>query len=362
MVAMKKILSTLILSSAVGLSYANAAIYELRLPLGSMSVDSSPVSSVWTPSTSNPTTMVASDGTLTLGNTPSNIKGVSISGDMAGFIAAQTLGSGYGHMYTVINNGTTTVPMGAILSNPNANGAAVNYTQLELVKINGEGQSFSDCSDNSQVNIHFDGDYPVPDGWADASSPPIDSTWESGYWSLITSVSQSYIDVAPSQGSGTPRVISAAYTYLNSLPLTLNAFTTTYPLNDVNYQIDVGYEYGTFDRFYAQKIGCDSSSVYEPADICGLTEAPLLTGWPSDGRQALALIDNQFSTHALDGDAPTQGSITSLSFLSDSGTGSLTALTDSTWKWQTNLTSTCGGSQSAPVIKYGSSNQKEIIF
>jgi len=349
---MSKLLLPLLL---IGLSGQAFAAFELRLPLCGNCPDdwTVPDVSVWAPSTSSPTLMVAADGTLTVANAGVGVKGISFEGDVSGFAAALTAQGGHGGVWTVTNAGVTVVPSGAITLNTDADGAATDYTRLVLTQVNTDGALFQDCGGND-LNVWFDGIYPTPDGWTDPSSAPVDPTYVPGYFWTPQNYSSS-----SSASNSTPflsyQSVSEFSTWSGTM-VRLETYGAGDPRNTYNYNRTVWP--------WAQQIQSNSCSGYEAVHtFCdpGFS-APMATEWPTDGRYDLSLSAGGFHTNNFDSEAPSQGSFPSINYTSASGSGNITALVDSVWKHQSSSTVSCGGGQSQPMIKFGASNQKEIIF
>jgi len=346
-----KTLSTLILLT---LSASSFAAFEFRLPLcgnclGNWTV---PGVSVWTPSTGNPTLMVASDGTLAIANAGVTVKGISLEGDVAGFTAAIAAQGGYGGVWTVTNAGVTPTPSGVVSMNGNADGAATDYTRLVLSQINTDGASFQDCGGNN-LNIWFDGSYPTPAGWEDPNVPPVDPDWALSWeWETGGQSRQPVPDALIPGWIETQITGGWDESYVDGKDV----------INDDRVEYQRYFRIGTGSWFSGTVVATRYACIPAEGSLSCPVDGPTVTQWPVDGRYDLSFNSGQFSTNTFDSEAPAQGLFSRVSYASSGGTGTVTGLIDPIWQWQSTLTATCGGAQSSPAIKFGSSNQKEIIF
>jgi len=365
-----KMKKTLLLTTLLMSANALAGQLELRLPLcggvcaSDWSLGNSTIST-WTPSTGAPTALIGSDGSLSLANSGSTVKGVVLEGDVAAFLASSSSEGTYGGSWVAENIGTTGTPVGSVIENLTADGGATNYTRIKLTQINKESDSLLDCSTNDDLTVSFDGGYPIPDGWDSYSVLPDDPGFlDNYYWTIGVFNAKTPMKVAKIASQHEVDTNSSGPTDdYNIYNISYGAFydITTPPTSSLLwYKIHLHFTSGTKTYMDRQMVRNNCATSVEDYCIGG---APSLEEWPTDRQYSLSLSDNTLSTHALDGDAPLQGDFTSVNYYSATqGMGTITALSDSTWKYQNNLTGSCGGAQSSPIIKVGRLNQKEIIF
>lgn len=166
----------------------------------------------------------------------------------------------------------------------------------------------TDCNTGQCINFHTDGNFPAPEGWEDADTPPpiennfiagkkwIYSTEEGGEYPTAYQAAQAYIAQIESE-TYENHAFGGGFTELNfaSSPPSAN-YTLTYT------QISNGeYIEGTGTVF---ALSCAPDAETDPACVTEDPEETSDQNWPQDGCYDLALQDGGFSTHERDSEAP----------------------------------------------------------
>lgn len=154
----------------------------------------------------------------------------------------------------------------------------------------------TDCSTTQCVNLHLDGQFPPPDGWDDADSPPEDDGYIYGRnWEFDG-------DLYPSHSA----VWSVYVPWWDSVH---PGFHITGVTSIVESGTQVTYFFERereSDGQIAPQEGTFSSGICTPSESdpsCPLT-APTETEWPTDGCYDLALIDGTFQANQYDSEVP----------------------------------------------------------
>jgi hypothetical protein len=213
----------------------------------------------------------------------------------------------------------------------------------------------TDCSTGQGINIRYDGNFPPPDGWDDADTPPSgdDGTWVANTY-LVTSAL--FIGVATivaatvgdsfQQAQAAIIASSATYDYVLYSPVTrvgTNAWTFQWYSS-----LTAGGTTGVVTT-YINRIGCNGEG--DPYAACS-SSPPLATEWPTDGSYDLSLIEGSFQTNPYDSEAPADAGGSAVNFCFSGGTrqGRLYA----TAQGGTMLVETSVGAPTGTAKVYGS--------
>jgi hypothetical protein len=212
----------------------------------------------------------------------------------------------------------------------------------------------TDCSTGQGINIRYDGNFPPPDGWDDADSPPAtDGVWSaSNYWQVgegslnppvlvqMPTAESAYADFQ-SEMNAHPEVTSFQILGIQSKSQTAWYFTCTFAKNGN------GQGVVSLTVLIRSCVGTGDPSV----SGCVATQ-PSATEWPTDDSYDLSLIDGSFQANPYDSEAPTDAGGSAVDFCFSAGTrqGRLYA----TAQGGTMLVETVGGVPNGTAKVYGS--------
>lgn len=127
-----------------------------------------------------------------------------------------------------------------------------------------------DCATGDPVSVRFDGQFTAPDGWDDADSPPVDPTYDEGYyWAVsLNSPFAGGVGSTPSSAASSLASSSSNYSYISSSRQSETQYIAEFGYYNPEYKWDI--------ISFVYRYPCGSST----ASYC--TTTPYATAWPSD--------------------------------------------------------------------------------
>lgn len=231
----------------------------------------------------------------------------------------------------------------------------------------------TDCESGTPFNLQLDGNFPVPEGWEDAETPPTDDSWYPGiYFSPYNNCCEaaaaagSYRVDSFNQAAAVAESAAMGECWDNSFYTEFLGFTSGWERKN-NLGIEPppsgtywqrSYQWKTiFDGTgnFAATIYAFSCSGSDLTDVCGnqycSTVGPTDTAWPEDGTFELANKDGNLVTSKFDADAPAPYSSSGKDFcFGDGRTGKILVTADGgTMIYETNAE----GAPTGTVRVYG---------
>ncbi|MCX4186779.1 hypothetical protein [Methylophaga sp. OBS4] len=234
---------------------------------------------------------------------------------------------------------------------PNPDGSLPDGYDSSIRSMNGA----TDCSTGQCINFHTDGNFPAPEGWEDADTPPDAEGYENFdpdyYWSsTFTSANGSVIVV---EEAAVPVLYDSFIAALTAMP-EIDGFSVFSPLTKIS-DVRWRFQWSAFDEgvgtgVITQNLDRSScSAVGVPSDAC-IAAVPKASEWPEDGCYDLALIDGQFTTNQYDSEAPAGAGGSKVDFcFGDGRTGSV----EVTANGGTMIYETVGGVPTGRATVYG---------
>lgn len=225
----------------------------------------------------------------------------------------------------------------------------------------------TDCGSGQCINFHLNGNFPAPEGWEDADTPPVDDSWIDGYYyeevaQSLSQASGNYIDLEFPQSFSTTLNQNKAEME-SRLAQVLAAQDAQKPglaphssANGVEL-ISNAYRFNTQDRLGTNRVGSTSNRILcssSPNPTYCLSEAPTEEAWPEDGCYDLALIDGSLQKNQYDSEAPDGAGGSKVDFCyTPAGGGSQTATVEVTANGGFMLYKTSGGAPTGQATVYG---------
>lgn len=207
----------------------------------------------------------------------------------------------------------------------------------------------TDCATGQGINFHTDGNFPAPDGWEDAESPPTLEYYQEGYSWQTQSMNGAVGRGATPELAVFDRTSNISSSLVTEYPFGGNEGIARVSCSNVpSTCISTGI--GSYSQVLVYRQSCSGSSDPEHIAICN-AEPPTEEAWPEDGSYDLALIDGQLQTNQYDGEAPASAGGSKVDFCFGSGrTGSLEVTANGGFM----VYETSGGAPTGKATVYGS--------
>lgn len=177
----------------------------------------------------------------------------------------------------------------------------------------------TDCNTGQCINFHLDGNFPAPDGWPDADSPPVQEGYEAGYYWKTQAMGSSV-------GIGQTPLLAL---YDRTTDIRAGLSQEYFGEDTVKFTCDnapatcISYGGGGLSGAEVYRLSCEGETDPEIVAVCE-ADPPLEEAWPEDGCYDLALQDGALVTNDYDSEAPSDagGSKVNVCF-GDGRTGSV---------------------------------------